>query len=361
MIVSVMHVSAAGGISLVAANVPFTNLQWTRRMASVGEFSISLVGRFPADWPGRYLLTRDDAEEVGVIEKVVADEGSHGESCQVSGRFAECFFARYAFGAAGAEAVGANWRQAVTAAMRAWVMPDAPRMAMGAGTEAATGSSYALRGEKGSDGAEAIYSACESNGARPLVTYDRERDPDRLVCEIRVGADRTRAQDELPVQLFALSMGNISSASYTGDYSAARSVVMAHAEKGGGSDAVSADAEVAVPGFDPDTQWRASAFEDVSSLVDDSVRREDVVAAANLRALGHRPSIAIDGTVSGQGYKADWDLGDLCEAEMPSIGLAAAEHVQEVREVAKADGVTAEATLGTKSISRLARVLMGRR
>lgn len=361
MIISIHHVTQAGKIELVSANVPFSNLQWTRRCASVGEFSVALIGRFPAPWPGRYLLTRDDAREVGVVEKVEAGESAKGEASQITGRFLESIWSRYEFGKAGEDAVGANWRQSVTTGMVGWHLSDVPPLVLGKGTELATGNSDRTHGKEGATAEDAIYSRLQANGAYPLVTYDRDADRDHLVIEILTGEDRTRSQRKNPLQLFSLMMGNVSGANYSGDYSAAASTILAYAEKGSGEETVRRSLSYAVPSFDPATQWLATAYEDVSQLVGDAATVEQVRSAAALRAYDHLPSIAIDGTVSGVGYKTDWDLGDLCEVEMPSIGLTAAERVQEVREVAKAGGVTVEATLGTKSISRLARAMMGRR
>lgn len=73
------------------------------------------------------------------------------------------------------------------------------------------------------------------------------------------------------------------------------------------------------------------------------------------------PDVSIDNTVSGAGYRLYWDLGDLCDCDVPEIGVSASERVEEVREVFKPGGVTVEATLGTKQLSRVARALIGRR
>ena len=78
MIVSIHRVDPSGAISLMAANVPYSNLQWTRRLSTCGEFAAELACAFPGEWPGRYLLTSDERDEVGVIEKVTASEDSSG-------------------------------------------------------------------------------------------------------------------------------------------------------------------------------------------------------------------------------------------------------------------------------------------
>lgn len=361
MILSLYEVSQSGAISLVAANVAFTNLQWKRRMSSCGEFAASIVGRFPAPWPGRYLLTRDDAANVGVVEKVEATESARGEAVSVSGRFAESMWARWHAGPDGAAVSGANWRQAVTAALGAWHMGDVPELLMGEGTEAPTGSSYELRVDKGGGALDAILNVTRDNGAYPVVSYDRDVDGQHLVVSIVDGRDRTRGQTALPVQLFSLAMGNASGATYSGDYSVGASEVFARAEKGAGDAVARVDATVAVPGFDAATMWAARAYEDVSQLVGDAPTQSEVDRAARLRCYDHQPDLAIDATVTGYGYREWWDLGDLVECEMPSISLQARERVEEVREVAKAGGVTVEATLGTREISRAVRAAMGRR
>lgn len=358
-IVSLHRVGADGSISLVSANVPYANLQWTRRMSSCGQFELQLACPMPAPWPGRYLVAAQGLPEVGVVEKVAASESPDGTDAALSGRFAECLWDRYRFRERGGTARGANWRQAVTAALAAWHMGDLPPLSMGAGTEEASGSSYALSGGAGDSAMETVYGCAHANGAYPLVSYDRDADPGRLSVRIVDGLDRTRAQSERPLAVFSLAFGSASEVSYSGDYSVSCSEVAAYAEKDVDQATVAVSRTLPVPGFDPATQWEARAYEDVGSLIDQDAEPTAALVDAEgaLRAYDHMPQLAIDGTVSGEGYGEWWDLGDLCEAEMPSLGLVASERIEEVRIVAKQSGVTVEATLGTKQISKLARAM----
>ena len=351
MELSLHEVSQAGQIRLVAANVPYNNLQWTRRASKPGEFSALIPGGLPVPWPGRYLVTVEGQREVGVLEKVETPEESDGVATTLAGRFAEALWARWEAPAGGASAKGANWRQAVTAALSAWHMPDLPPLKLGEGTEAATGASYSLNAKAGDSAAEAIYRVCEGNGARPVVSYDRAKAPGSLDVSLVQGLDRTRGQRERPVWAFSLGMGTAYGVSYSGDYSVACSEVAAYAEK---DDAVTS-ATAPVPGFDASAQWMARTVEDVGSLAGDSPTAESVKSAGALRAYDHRPDVAIDADVSGAGYGTEWDLGDMVEVEVPSVGLAGAERVEEVRIVCKEGGVTVEASLGTKHISKIAR------
>ena len=363
-IMSVHSVSPSGGVALVAANVPYTNLQWTRRLSTCGSFEAQLACPLPVEWPGRYLVTLDLRDEAGVVEKVDAAESSSGVSCTVSGRFAECLWDRWRAGADGSAATGANARQAVTSALSAWHMADLPQLAMGAGTQAPTGASYRLSAGEGDSAMEAVYAATLAAGLRPLVSYDRDGRPGQLLVRLVEGVDRTRGQSEHPVWVVALSLGTADEVSYSGDYSVACSEVLAHAEQDSGQDkSTRVDRTVAVPGFDRAAQWLARAYEDVSTLMGQGVSPTAALvdAAAALRAYDHLPSVAIDGTVSGHGYLEDWDLGDLVEAELPSLSLVARERVEEVREVWKPAGHTVEATVGTKQLTRMARALIGRR
>lgn len=260
-VLSIHRVSASGAVSLVAANVPYNNLQWTRRLSSCGEFSALLACAMPVEWPGRYLVTLSGHDEVGVVEKA---SGDTGEPATLAGRFAECLFDRYRFDAGGATARGANWRQAVTAALSAWHMPDLPGLVMGEGTEAQSGSSYELSGGAGDSAMETVYACAAANGSRPVVGYDRDADPDALSVRLVDGLDRTRAQRERPFWVFSLAMGTSDGVSYSGDWSCACSEVLAHADGSSGS---GVSRTVAVPGFDADSMWRARAYEDVSSLI----------------------------------------------------------------------------------------------
>lgn len=364
MILSIHHVSASGAVSLVAANVPYANLQWTRRLSTCGAYEAQLACPLPVEWPGRYLVTSDERDEVGVLEKVEASESSSGQACTISGRFAECLWDRWRAGADGATATGANARQSVTAALRSWHMPDIPPLSLGSGTQTPSGSSHRVVAGEGDSAMEAVYGVTLDAGLRPLVTYDRDADPGHLVLRIVEGLDRTRGQSTNPVCVVALSLGSADEISYSGDFSTACSEVLAHAEKEQGQDkVVRVDRTVAVRGFDASAQWMARAYEDVSSLVgqDATPTAQLVDAAGLLRTYDHLPAISIDGSVSGRGYMEDWDLGDLVEAELPSLSLVAQERVEETREVWKASGHTVEATVGTKQLTRIARAMIGRR
>lgn len=361
-IASLHRVSPEGSIELVAANVPYSSLLWTRRLTKPGEFDISLDCPMPVPWPGRYLLTVEGEDEVGVVEKCSGTWDGSGSSVSLSGGFAEALWSRYELGPGGETARGAGWRQAVTAALGSWHMPDVPPLAMGAGTEEPAGSSYALSGGEGDTASETIYSCCEANGSRPVIGYDRAADPSSLSVRLVDGLDRTRSQSARPWCVLSLQLGTADQVEYSGDYSVGCSEVVARADSGYGDEAVTVDRTVSVPGFDPDVQWAGRAFEDVSSLVGhgEAPTAQSVDRGALLRAYDHMPSLAVDCAVSGEGYRETWDLGDLVEAEVTELGLVARERVEEVRETYDERGFRLEVTVGTKQIDRNERIV-GRR
>lgn len=362
-VLSLVKVAADGSMALEAANLPYEELSWTRKLTTCGEFTAQLACDFPAAWPGRYLLTASGMDEVGIVEKVEASEDGDGDACTVSGRFAESLWDRYAISYDGETCRGANWKQAVTAACTAWLLDDAPPLAMGEGTASATGSSYALVGSSGDTAMEAIYSVTEDNGGRPLLSYDRDADPEHLVLSIVEGLDRTRDQSENPLCVISLAMGNATSVDYTGDYSTQCSEVIAYATETEEDEETTTAATVEVPGFDAETMWRQTAYEDVSSLLDKDaeVTVAAVRSAGGLRAYDHLSSLSIDCDVMGDGYRETWDLGDTVEVEMPSLSLVAEEHIETVVETWSTGGRTLTATVGTKELSKVARALIGRR
>lgn len=361
-ILSLHRVGEGGEVALVAANLPYSNLQWTRRFSDVGDFAVTLACACPVEWPGRYIVTLDGRAEVGVVEKADASEADGGASCELSGRFAECLWDRYQIGE-GEESRGSSWRQAVTAALKSWHMPDIPALTMGEGTEEPKGRSYVVTGKAGDSAMELVYSVASSNAHRPLVSYDRDSGGGFTVSLLG-GIDRTRSQSDNPLCIFALSMATVLDVSMSGDYSVACSTVRARAEVDRGEQGkLSATADVAVPGFDPSTMWQARAQEDVSSLLgeDETPTAQNVGNLGKLRAYDHMPELAIDCSSVSAGYMDWWDLGDIVEVEMPSVGMTAASRVEEVREVHKPEGMTVEVTVGNKHISRLARAMNGRR
>jgi hypothetical protein len=354
-ILSAYHVASDGSVELVAANLPYSNLQWNRSLSTCGTFSAQLVGSLPLSWPGRYLVVRSDRPEVGVLEKVEASEDDGGVTASMSGRFAECLLDRRAFGPDGGSVSGADWRQAVTQAFATWPMPDAPAISMGDGTAAKTGSSYAIRVDAGKTGMANVYSVASANGAYPTLSLDWEAGD--LELSIVDGLDRTRSQSDRPVCVFSLDMATATSTSYSGDYSVSCSEVLAWA-KAPSQDAVAVTSEVAVPGFDAETMWQGVAAEDVSTLCSDSPTATEAASAGRLRTYDHMPALSIEMDPMGSGYGSWWDLGDTCEADVPAAGVSCSARIEEVREVVKTDGATLEVSLGTKRISRAARTYM---
>nr|UVX44754.1 MAG: hypothetical protein [Bacteriophage sp.] len=353
-VISIYHVTSDGGISLMVANLPYSNLQWTRKLSTCGSFSVQLVGEVPVPWPGRYLLVRSDRPEVGLVEKVEYSDDESGEAASMSGRFAECLLAYRSFGPSGASVSGSGWRGAVAAAFGSWPMPDAPEIALGDVT-GGTGSSYTIRADEKTTAMDAVYAVTAAQSSYPTLALDWERGV--LDLSIVDGLDRTRGQSERPVMVFSLEMATAQAASYSGDYSVSCSKVIACA-KGSSEDAPAVTAEVAVPGFDPETMWQASATEDVSSLCSDEPSAAEAKDAGLLRAYDHMPAIAVDVTVLGSGYGSTWDLADTCEADVPEAGVSCSARIEEVREVVKKEGTTLEVSLGSKAISRVSRALM---
>lgn len=359
--VYIHSVSADGAVATVSANPAYSQATWNRNLSEPGMFTLTLApGAWSLPWPGRYLVTADGREEVGVIEKVSFSEDGSDRSTVLSGRFAECLWSRYELGAAGAVAEGANWRQAVTAALGAWHMPDLPELSFGEGTQAATGSSYRLAGEGGDAAADVIYSCCYANGSRPLVTYDRASGMSVL---LRDGLDRTRGQSANPIAVFSLRMGSALSTEYNGDFSTQRSQVLAHAEKGSDPDRVAVDRTLAVPGFDASAMWAGRSYEDVSSLIgqDADPTAALVDAAGALRAYDHAAEVTCDCKVGPDGYRGWWDLGDLVEVEVEGAGVSGTARVEECRETWEGGGVTVDAAFGSKRTARRGRAGMGRR
>lgn len=359
----VHHVSRDGGVSLVAANVPYSNLQWSRSASTCGSFEAQLACPLPFGWPGRYLVTVDGRDEVGVVEKVEATEDG-STPVTVSGRFAECLWDRYRMGVP-TSVSGATWRQALTAAMLSWHMGDLPPIDLGEGCEGPSGSSYAISGEGATSAMDLIYETARLNDSRPLLAYDWGGSPGRMTAMIVAGRDLTRAQSELPWVVFSLSLGTALRTGYSGDYSTACSVVLASASDSSGDEGATIVETVAVGSFDADSMWEQRAYEDVGSLIDTSDGSSptpgQVREAGRLRTYDHEAALSVDCSVAAAGYRDGWDLGDTCEVEVPSIGVVAVERIEGVREVHKPEGSTVEVTLGTKQISRVARALIGRR
>lgn len=384
MIVSVYKVDTSGNVELAVANLPYSSLQWNRKMSDCGQFEIKLTGtQLPFDWPGRYLIEVQGEADVGVIEKVSTSGGADAVP-SIAGRFAISFWDNWCPGNGGATVSGANYKQALTQAITNWHMDDIPAIALGSGTASKTGESYEMTIDVSDTGMDAILDVNSANGCYVAVGYDRSK-PSQLQVSINEGVNRTRDQSTNPVQVFALSMGNVSDITYSGDYSPAATEVLAHAESTKATATVSTasvddgtvtqaddttddtttivDCTVAVPGRDLSIQWARRTYEDVSSLIgkDTEPTVDMVKAKGTLRAYNHLPEITVDADVFGEGYKVNWDLCDLCEVEVPALSVVAQERIEEVRIVDEGNGVTTTAVLGTKTINHIVRSMMGRR
>lgn len=354
-VISIYHVDKDGVVTLEFANIPFTNLQWNRSLSTCGDFAIELVGNVPFQWPGRYLLTRTDRPEVGIVEKVEYQDDESSDNAKISGRFAESLLDRKQFGPDGGQVTGANWRQAVTKAFQTWLMPDAPTIVMGDGTQAISGSSYSIRCDERDTAMGALYAVTSAQDAFPALSLDWELGA--LELSIQEGVNRTRNQSVNPVFVFSLEMATAQSVSYSGDYSVACSSVFSYASPSSQNASV-VTSEVEVPGFDPETMWMSIASEDVSSLCSDSPSASEVASGGRLRAYDHMPALSVDATVLGNGYGTTWDLGDTCEVDVPEAGVSSSARIEEIREVVKKEGATLEVSLGSKVISRISRAMM---
>lgn len=362
MIISIHHVSPTGEIELVAANVPYSCLQWNRKLSTCGTFEIELACPMPVTWPSRYIVCADERSEVGILEKVDVSEGANMGAPTLSGRFAECLWDRWV-SATDTAVTGANWRQAVTQALSTWHMSDIPPIVLSDGTKSKSGSSYEIALEAGKSAMSGIYDVTLDAGSRPLVTYKRDDDPEHFIVKLIDGTNRTRDQSENPICVMSLDLTTADEVAYTGDYSCACSEVLAHAEKNDGDKDVIINRTVAVSSFDSSTMWQQRAYENVTSLIDKDTTPTNALvdAKGKLRTYDHTESVSVDVSASGLGYLDAWDLGDLVEVEVKSLGLVAKERVEEVNEVWKSTGHTVSATVGTKQLTKIARALIGRR
>ena len=361
-VLSILGVDPAGAISMVATNVPTPPSSEPVALGAgdlLGAACLPRARRVARALPrgGRRARGgRDDREDRGLRRREDA-------AVYVRALRRVHVGALPRLGAGGERASGSGWRQAATAAMSAWHMGDVPPLELGAGTEEPSGSSYAVSGDAGESAADLIYSVLNANAAHPLVTYDRAGSPDRLIVRIVDELDRTTGQSERPPKIFSLAIGSALSVGYSGDYSTACSEIVAHLEKTVDQQDYDITETVGVPGFDPATGWRQRAYEDVSSLVADDAAPtpEAVREAAGLRALDHDAAVEVDSQVTPAGYLDEWDLGDLCEAEVAALALTAQERVEEVRLTVKPGGVSVEPVLGTKYLTRISRAMISRR
>ena len=331
----------------------FISLIWTRRYYECGGYELYLPGeRFELLEQGEYLY-RADTGEAALIERRAFERGENGSVAIASGRLLEGLLSRRVIPALTEQTGNAE------AVVRALVSDNAITPA-GRGIDALElGELSGVGGEvnvqlQGENLLDAIYSVCAEQELSVRIALDYLTN--RLKFTVWQGLDRTVSQSVNSWAIFSDDFENISSSSYERD----ESEWCNYAYVRGEADDKSA-VEVIV-----DERRAGDALRElfvdakgVKQKVDGTVMSLDdfkeLLRQKGLEALAeYAPVDAVDGNIGNGGnlvYRADYDLGDLCEYVDHTAGIASQGRITEVTETLENNAVTVEAVIGEGALN----------
>ena len=330
---------------VLAACVPYTNLQWDRRYYEPGEFSMQIRAEdFDPAWA---YVWSPERPEMGMVQKVAySAEGGYDGTVQVSGFFVEKMlddrvcYPRYVGDEPATETAVRKIFEAYKGDLPIALAPaNSPLI----GDRTQSDFSDDELGTK-------LYSILETREASMRVTYDLEADALRL--SVWQGLDRTQGQSVNPWAVFSTAWGNLSGESVDLDASAYKNVCLVLAQEDeDGVPGVTVTVDLSREG----ERKRQMVLDKRSSRPEDGQGAEDFRAALEQEAMEALADAQAVTTVDAdvEGYLDSFDLGDLVSVDVPAVGLAMDARVVEVNEVFKAEGHEATAAFGNKRVRRI--------
>lgn len=331
---------------MVTVNIPYTNLQWTRRYYDFGDFSAQIpLKHFDESWA---YIGSPDRKELGIVQKELASDFDH---IQVSGFFAEkmldykACYPRY---------IG-DAQKTETAVRRIF-----ERYKDGLPIKLGPENSPLLGDRTQSDFSDdqlgtKLYSILESRECSYSVRYDFMQN--QLYLDVWQGLDRTSSQSKNPFQTFSYEFGNVMERTMDFDDSDYFNYVIIPAnadDNGVEQQTFYLDWTNGEPRRSFVKDMRSSRPEDGQSMAD---FKEACIQEAIEALMSRRKVESVDLNVVDKGYMTDYDLGDKCDVMLSDLGISMQTRIVEVSEVFKADGHTLTVGLGNKRISNIRRAV----
>lgn len=325
----------------VTVNIPYTNLQWTRRYYSAGEFSMQLpVSAYDPAWA--YIGT-GERPEFGIVQKRQYTYDG-GDVIQLSGFFYEkrlddrACFPRYV--------ADKPTTEEAARALFSTYKADLP-LTLAAANSPLLGDR--TRSDFTDDPlGEKLYRMLETRELSQRVTYDYVAD--RLTWGVWQGKDRTQDQTENAWVVFSSDFGNVEKLDVNEDSSDYFNYcIIPAAEDENGKETVVERVDLTGGGY-----RREMVLDKRSTKPDDGQSDADFRAA--LRQEGMEKLLEkqvireVDIDAAETGYLLDYDLGDLCGILIPRFGLELSARIVEVAEVFKAGQHSATLGFGNKRL-----------
>lgn len=333
--------------NLVTINIPYTNLQWTRRYYEAGEFEVVVPKTvYDDEW---YYIYSADRPEVGVIEKITNGDD---EDVRLSGFFAEkmlddktCwpwYKGTFSTVEAAARDIFQTYKDDL-----AVVLGDANNPMIG--TKSVHDFSDDELGKK-------LYAVLTPFEASYSVKYDYNTA--QLKFTVWQGLDRTQDQTINAPKTFSTDFGNIASKSLNIDDSDYKNFAIAPFDSNDeGRELGYFFIDMSNGGYKKEIVYN---FRGRKPNIDDPYEDIEALKQEVTERLFERQKIQeIDISVTGEDYMIDYDLGDKCDVILDDLGISLTARIVEVYEVFKPDGNSITIGLGNKRITNMQRAVQG--
>lgn len=333
---------------LVTADIPYFNLQWSRKYYEPGDFSLQVSAEvYDGSWA--YIMT-NDRPEVGLVQKLSYTNDGGERLVQLSGFFAEKLLddfvavPRFTGDFATTEAAVKGMFDGYRVHERKGITWRANSPLLGNRTQCDfLGDSLAAKWSGMLETREMSYRVHAVNGFTALEAF------------VWQGLDRTQSQTANPWCVFSTDFGNVVGESVDIDDSAHANVCIVTAA----DESVTFEVDVS-GGAERREMWldKGSESYDSSKWASEDDWRDALKQEALEALAGREVSQEIDVTAYGDaGYMVDYDLGDKVTIQLPDIGLALEARIVEVSEVFKPEGHEVSLGFGSKRISNIERAV----
>lgn len=323
--------------------INYIDLAWNREYYQCGDFSVQIVADEYRDTMA-YLYTKD-RPETGIIQKVEFTSTTEGDFVQLSGFFLESILndkivypAFYANGNMEAQCL----------AMVSAYKDDIPHLVVG--TAKGLGSTATWQ-ETGSEMADVLYNRLQSQELAFRCIYDYEAD--RITFEVWQGLNRTQSQSVNNFVTFSKGFKNISSLILDNDTSNFKNWALV---AGGGEGAARTTVEVDLSGGG----YKKKLFVDARDLSYDSSKQTLAQYKDSLTQRGYEKltqdyaeilNVEIDTSQTAFVYLRDFDLGDVVDVVLNSVGLSMECRIISVHETLNSNTHTVTIELGNKILT----------
>lgn len=321
-----------------------TNLQWNREYYQTGNFSVQI----PADQyqAGMNYIYTPDRPETGIIQKVELTENIKGRFVQMSGFFLESilndkivyptFYGKGAIDSA-------------VASMISKYKADIPLLKVGTVTPIAESTAWQ---ETGGQLGDVAFTKLQTQQMSFHCLYDYQENV--ITFTIWKGIDRTQSQSQNSFVTFSDGFKNLSNVTAAFDNSNHKNYAVVAGE-GEGSARKIAYADQSNGGY------RKILFVDAKGERFDSDEQTQSEYLEGLQQKGYETlldyqkvqNIEVDVTEGTFQYLLDFDLGDLVDVVIESLGVDMQARIVSVHEIFKSNNHTVTIELGDKKVTQI--------